>query len=100
MKTITKEQALKLYEEKRPSLPYMSTNAIEKLEQNGYENLLIRTGKNAKTLEEELDVIFGELDVSYIRFVETNYTCVKGLRYTVVIYKGTEKEPMEELVCQ
>ena len=96
MKTLTKEFALKKYEEKRNNLPYMSGNAIDKLEEKGYDYLIIRTDRNAKTLEKTIDDIFDELNISYIRFVETNYTYVRGLRCTVVIYKGTEKELEEE----
>jgi len=92
MKFLTLQEAINKYEERESNLPYISTNALEKLEEKGYEYEMQRSGKNYVVIEEMLKSLFRWYKIKSIRFAETNWTCIKGLRTTVIIFKGIEKE--------
>ena len=88
----TYEQMLEKYKSYNYNLPYISPNAIEKLEDKGYIVEIERSGRKALSIEEMLKNMYEYYDIKSIRFAETNGTPIKGLRYTVIIARGEEKK--------
>lgn len=88
----TYEDCIKKYKSYKKGLPYISQNAIEKLEDDGYIVFQEDYKTSNKSVEADIKEALEWCNIKSIRFAETNGTSIKGLRFYVLIIKGSWKD--------